>query len=923
MKRSFLCYIFIFLLPLPSIKSSASDTLYFKEANNTIEIYNYISILEDRQKKMDIDTIIKKKDEFSFYANNEPKINFEYSRSTFWLRLVVKNDTRVPVNYILEISNPDLDYISFYEVKNDSVLRTIHSGELIDVSSREIYHRNFLFHVSIEPEEYYTYYVSVNNNGHPCSIPVELKEKAYFERLDSKAEIFNWLIYGLLIFIIIFNIYLYWALNDKVNLYYSLSLFFAILSFLHYEGYFYFINPPEIVENIKWINPCLYSIFLLLFTQSFISNNDRFKIFNRFIKPLKYIVLFAPFAYNLNHPLSLVSDIGIPVLVLITFLLIIIMAVASFNKDYLPSHLFLGAYIFVFIGVLMHQLKEFDLINSNFFVINSVKLGFTLQNILLTIAVLERFRINQENAKQTIRHNLSKIETQNKELEIINAELEKLAIVASETDNSIAIYDNYGRLEWGNSGFEKLYKANINDLIKNKWDNIEYIVPNEDICRYVDKCKETLLPVVFETFVLTKNKKELWVQTTLSPFIRSGKINKIIAIDSDISSLKIYAKELKTAKEKAEESDRLKTAFLHNISHEIRTPMNAIVGFSGFLNDPDLDDEKRRQFADIIVQSSNHLLSIITNIVSIASIEAGQEKIAENQINLNSTLRYIHDQLLLKAKVKNISLNLKLPLPYSDENITTDETKLVQILTNLIDNSLKFTKKGYVNFGYTIKDTELKFFIEDTGIGIASEMHQEIFKRFRQVDGTNTRQFGGSGLGLSISKAYIELLGGRIWLTSELDKGSIFYFTIPFKRAKKNTLSEKRSNNKLKIKLEQHKTILVAEDEDSNYMLLEKILSGLNIDIIRAINGVEAIKTCKSKHIDLVLMDIKMPFMDGYEATKQIRIFLPGLPIIAQTAYSTELDKNKALACGCNDFISKPIKQEHLISIIKRQLNIT
>jgi signal transduction histidine kinase len=413
-----------------------------------------------------------------------------------------------------------------------------------------------------------------------------------------------------------------------------------------------------------------------------------------------------------------------------------------------------------------------------------------LQNIILTIAVLERFRYTQNNDKQTIEDNLRKIEIQNRELEIINTELEKLSIVASETDNSIAIYDSGGRLEWGNAGFEKLYEVGINDLIKVKKDKIEDVIPNPNIHQYLNNCKDTQLPVVFETPVFTKNKKEIWVQTTLSPFIRKKTIFKIIAIDSDITSLKNYGRELEIAKEKAEESDRLKTAFLHNISHEIRTPMNAIIGFSGLLSDQNIEADKRTQYTDIIVQSSNHLLSVINDIMRIASIEAGQENLAESHFDLNTALEYLHEQFWLKAREQNTSLELKVSLPETEIELIADETKLVQVLSNLIDNALKFTKKGSVTFGYKIMGDELEFFVQDSGIGIAPELHQEIFKRFHQVESTNTRKFGGSGLGLSISKAYVELMGGRIWVTSEPDQGSVFYFTIPFKSTSRNGLPE-------------------------------------------------------------------------------------------------------------------------------------
>lgn len=504
-------------------------------------------------------------------------------------------------------------------------------------------------------------------------------------------------------------------------------------------------------------------------------------------------------------------------------------------------------------------------------------------------------------------------------------ELRKLSSAVEQSPNSIIITDTKGNIEYINPATIKL----------SGYSNEELIGKNPRIFSSGEN-REEAVSLLWKTITAGKvwqgefhNKKRngelYWEAASISPIIDNHNVTThYLAIKEDITEHKILTSNLIAAKEKAEESDRLKTAFLNNISHEIRTPMNAIIGFSEFLSDPDLQPEKRKEFADIIVQNCNQLLSIISDIISIATLEAGQEIISEKELDLNTILKNLFEQFQINAKRQHINLNLKPFLPPEENMVISDETKLVKVLTNLIGNALKFTKQGHVNFGYDVKDKEIEFSVEDTGIGIPPEMQEEIFDRFRQVETTSARQFGGSGLGLSISKAYVELLGGKMWVVSKLNNGSTFYFTIPYKKADKKTLPEKKSGDGITTAIPEPKTILVAEDEDSNFMLMQILLSGLNVNILRVVNGEEAVEICRlNKHINLVLMDIKMPVMDGYDATRKIREFLPQLPIIAQTAFTSDIDRLKALACGCNDFISKPFKKELLIAKIIEQLNKT
>ena len=509
------------------------------------------------------------------------------------------------------------------------------------------------------------------------------------------------------------------------------------------------------------------------------------------------------------------------------------------------------------------------------------------------------------------------------EQKMIHSEISLQANLLNNVGQAVIATDLAGVVIYWNSAAEKIYGWSPAEAIGQ---NIAMLTPamqsGEQAIEIMKKLS-TGKTWSGEFDVKRKNGSIFPAFVTDTPIVdSSGKLAGIIGISSDITDRKKAEMELISAKERAEESDRLKTAFLHNISHEIRTPMNAIVGFSAFLNEPDLTPDKRKDFTDIIIQSSDQLLAIIDDIIRIASIESGQEKIQESEIDVNLVCKLINEQFTPKTIDRNVKLSLNTDLPDDDAVISTDATKLTQILINLIGNAFKFTQNGYINFGYSVKGKQLEFYVEDSGIGIALDMQEKIFNRFRQVETTDTRNIGGSGLGLSISKAYVKMLGGSIWVTSELGKGSVFYFTIPFKNTNPKKLPDKLSNKSIDLGLYSNKTLLIAEDNDLNFMLLNEMLAGSGINIIRAVNGVEAVNLCRSNpDIDLVLMDIKMPELDGYAATAQIKEFNPGLPIIAQTAYSTEVNKIKALECGCSDFICKPINKKMLFTKIKEQLH--
>ncbi len=379
--------------------------------------------------------------------------------------------------------------------------------------------------------------------------------------------------------------------------------------------------------------------------------------------------------------------------------------------------------------------------------------------------------------------------------------------------------------------------------------------------------------------------------------------------------------ELTISKDKAEESDRLKSAFLANMSHEIRTPLNAILGFSGLLRDVFDSREKTDEYVEIIESSGQQLLNIINDILEISKIEAGQISVSPDTINISKVMRELYQLYSKQTELKD--LKLMLLEDYRNDFFTlTDENRLKQIMCNLLNNAIKFTSEGRIQFGYAIEEDEIRFSVTDTGIGISEDDRSFIFKPFRQVETGSTRSYGGNGLGLTISKALIEKLGGTLSVESEPMKGSTFSFTIPYIRCVAPSTTEEVIQDEITGNHWDHHTILVAEDEMYNYSYIEEILNQTHVQILHAWDGKEAVEFVKRHpEISLVLMDIKMPEMDGYTATRLIKKMRPRLPVIAQTAFAMSENRENAFQAGFDNYISKPVSHNFFMKILGSYLS--
>lgn len=404
----------------------------------------------------------------------------------------------------------------------------------------------------------------------------------------------------------------------------------------------------------------------------------------------------------------------------------------------------------------------------------------------------------------------------------------------------------------------------------------------------------------------------------------SNNIMNISTITRDITLQKEMERQLITAKEHAEESDRLKSAFLANMSHEIRTPMNGILGFSELLKNPSLTGEQQQEYIGIIEKSGIRMLDIINDIVDISKIEAGLMNVNIRETEINEKIEFIYMFFKPQVEEKGMQLHYKNTLPRKEAIIKTDNEKVNSILTNLVKNAIKFSEKGSIEFGYEQKENDLEFYVKDTGIGIPKERQEAIFERFIQADISDKMARQGAGLGLSISKAYVEMLGGRIWVESVEGKGTTFYFTLPYntgpdkKETSEKSVSAQNETNQIIPGVPQLKTV-IAEDDETSELLISINIKEFSKEIIKVRTGNEVVEACRNNpDIDLILMDIQMPGMNGYEATRLIRQFNPNVIIIAQTAFGLTGDKEKAIDAGCNDHIAKPISKDELIVLIHK-----
>jgi PAS domain S-box-containing protein len=602
------------------------------------------------------------------------------------------------------------------------------------------------------------------------------------------------------------------------------------------------------------------------------------------------------------------------------------------------------------------QNEEYASINEEYMSMNE-ELGTTLEELQLNIIQMDEARKKAEKSERKAAVFLKKTQQRNKEITALFEGSRTILEFQNFTTTAKRLFDSCKELTGATGGYVALLSENgeenqvlfldaggldctvdeslpmpIRGLRSDAYHLLKPVFENDfmnsEWVKFMPSGHVEMKNVLFAPLVINKKAVGL-IGLANKPSDFNKEDAHIVSAFAELASLALHNANmldlLTSEKERAEMSDRLKSAFLANMSHEIRTPMNSIIGFSDLLIQKDLSDTKREKFSHMIKNSGEQLMRLINDIIDTSKIESNQLEISKHLFDLNDLINEvisIHSQALITLDKTNLEIRLNLPEGIHDVILYSDPYRLKQIFNNLITNAIKFTDSGYIEIAYKLIEKEkfIEFYVKDTGRGIPLNQQREVFERFIQVENQTERR--GAGLGLTITKGLVGLLGGKIKLESIVGEGSTFYFTLPVEKfaANKDKVEAKRETIEKDSLM--GKLIYVAEDDFPSYYFIEELLSGTSASLIHAINGVELIELVDNKPPDLILVDINMPVKDGISAVKEIRKNFKGIPIIAQTAYAMLHEKEKCMQAGCNDYISKPINPQDLLEKINKLLKI-
>lgn len=875
-------------------------------------------VFEDHTKTLEAQAILDNNLLKKFNQNSRSKLNFGYTSNPQWAYTVLFNNESKQRNLIFELSNPHLDRLHVFIVKDKTIVDSYSYSQGDRAHSTTPEHRYILIPIEIASKEKVSILISAFNNGDSISLPCQLWDTETFITKDSRRSIYIGIAFGIIFLIIIINIYLVVISKQKSSINYLLFVVPTFLALLNYEGVTSLLPP-----GFGWFSSdqalLLFSligtIYFLCFFETLNAHDKRLARRYWFIFGLKVASGAIAATSFFTYPYFLFAVFGTSIIIPVTYISVIIISIQGMKDKKSFNWLILSSIAIPSIGLGVYLLRDFGLMGSNLPSSHSLLFAFFGQVLLFFILTLDLFRRNQIKTANNLARNSELMERQKLDLQIALSNLEKLSLIAQETENCIVIFNNKGDVTWINDSFKRIYNKTLNEL-ENKNTNFSQIYSKRNK-GYFEKCIALKKSIKFEAQQLTSRHEIRWSQITLTPSLGTeNEVFEVIAIEADITEIKQMQIMLHKAKEKAEEGSKLKTAFLSNMSHELRTPLNGIIGFSDLILDKYELDPKLHKFIGLIKENGHHLLGIICDLLDVSRIEAGAISISNNSfesINLLDEL-YKHAESAIGREKQEITIYKEYEA--SSKNIYSDRTKIKQILINFINNALKFTHEGYIKIGFKSYTDSFVFYVEDTGIGIGEEEAKVIFKRFRQSDDSATREYGGVGVGLTISAGLAKLLNAKINFKSQKGKGSTFYIEIPNQNTIK-TNKEANISTESNLSLLENAKILTVFDSENDFNLVEAVLKEYKALCFFAKNADDAIfRLQKGMTPDIVIADIVPQDNNSLTFISHIKHIRPQASLIGVAMVSSEQDIKTAIEAGCNAVIGKPPEPTQLISTV-------
>jgi PAS domain S-box-containing protein len=882
--------------------SAAAPPLLFQSGVSSYPVGLHLDFMEDPSRELGISQASSPELAGRYHQATSENPNLGFSSSAYWARLQLKGDMRGE-SWLLEIAYPLLDSVSLFLPQPDGSFLEKKAGDLLPFAAREIKNRNFLFSLPPQLSETGPIYLRFKTES-SFTLPLTIWSHSAFDRKDHEDQIGLGLYYGFILVMILYSAMMLFSLRDANYFYYLLFIVsFGAFQLIFNGSAYEYLWPTQVWWNNYSlpIAMAFAAIGLGLFTRSFL-------ILARYSPALDKTLLTLPYFCLISVAFDLAGHYSVAIQ-LSSLLAIIIVFIGMFSgvvcwyKNYQPARWFMIAWFVFFLGVILNVLRAFGFLPATFFTLFGPQYGSAMTLMMLAFALSQRVNMMKTATEKAQEQYRAIFENANEGIfrSSINGEL----LLANPALATIFGYDSPEEMIASLPNLNKIYADP-----EQRRELVEAVITKGSITR-------------FEGTMLRKEGTLIYTEINANLIKNaSGEPQYIEGILGDITGRR-KAEELRLACDSAEAANRAKSVFLANMSHEIRTPMNAILGFAQLMHRDPILTARHRENLEIINRSGEHLMSLINDILEMSKIESNRINIRPVTFDLHALLGDIEMMFRIRAEAKQIrfAVNLQKGLP---RWILADDGKLRQILINLIGNAFKFTEHGGVTVSVSHEWTGtgriyLKGEVHDTGVGIPPDEMEKLFAAFGQTkSGENV---GGTGLGLVISRTYTRLMGGDLTVSSAPKRGTVFSFIIQVDEGNEEQNQTRASLLKV-VGLKpgpQKNKVLIVDDLEINRRLLASFLDATGFELRQAENGREAVEIFRQWTPDIVLMDMSMPVMDGYEAIRMIRSTPAGADavIIAVTSSAFEDERHKIKECGADAHLGKPFKEADLFERIR------